>query len=110
MQNQTNCYELSNEPRSARELFARFGIIPPVNREDWRLLPDNERKYGRINGLPSFVGKAIATNGILVALMTSTDLKIGHLDWFIPDETPKEVPIKQARTSARLDRIKREYL
>lgn len=97
-------------PPSAQSLFAHFGVVPPKNREDWRVMPLEEQKTGRINGLPFFIGKAVATNGILVALVGVQGLKIGHLDWFIPDEEPKAVAIKQPRTNARLDRVKREYV
>lgn len=97
-------------PPSASALFAHFRMPPPKNREDWRLMPENERKFGQIRGLPSFVGKAVATNGILVALVNLDEVKIGHLDWFVPDVEPKEVRIKQPRTSARVARQKKEYV
>lgn len=43
---------------------------------------------GHINGLPHFRGLAVATNGIHVALQTSSDnLLLGHLEWMVKDDS-----------------------
>ena len=54
---------------------------------DWRLI---EPMVGEINGIPTSRGIAIATNGIIVAIMQNDGVVFGHLDWFVKD---KEQPI-----------------
>lgn len=56
----------------------------PKPYDDWRIVPDHP--LGHIHGLPSMRGQAIATNGIMVLLITSANTPIfGHLQWFIAD-------------------------
>jgi len=45
---------------------------------------------GHIHGIPSFVGKAIATDGVLVIIERVDGLQvIGHLESFIRDASPR---------------------
>ena len=57
---------------------------------DWRLI---EPMVGEINGIPTSRGVAIASNGIIVAIMQNDGVVFGHLDWFVKD---KEQPICEA--------------
>ena len=57
----------------------------------WRLTQN--APVGQITGLPAFRGKAVATNGILVAIETSGgQLLIGHIQWF---ETDNDEPLEE---------------
>ena len=56
---------------------------------DWRLM--SPCLIGQINALPGSRGTAIATNGILVAIIQNDALFIGHIDFFVADlEQPIE--------------------
>ena len=68
---------------SVSALKAAFHVTLPKPYE-WRLLP--ECPIGSINGIPSMQGQAVATNGILVAIIQCNRLLIGHLDFFVADE------------------------
>lgn len=70
---------------------------------DWRLL--QPCLIGSINALPESQGVAIATNGILVAIMQPTGLYIGHLQFFIPDEELSESKPKATRKSTKHENI-----
>ena len=61
---------------------------------DWRLI---EAMTGEINGIPTSRGIAVATNGILVAIMQNDGIVIGHLDWFVKDE---EQPVERSESPA----------
>lgn len=56
----------------------------PKPRDDWRLI--QEPYVGEIHGLPRIRGAAVATNGIIVAVLRG-DARIvfGHLAFFVPD-------------------------
>ena len=43
---------------------------------------------GAINGLDKSRGIAVATNGIIVAIMQNDGIVFGHLDWFVEDKEP----------------------
>ena len=49
---------------------------------DWRLI---KPMVGEINGIPTSRGIAVATNGIIVAIMQNDGIVFGHLDWFVKD-------------------------
>ena len=66
------------------EFVRHYGIVLPKPREDWRLMPDP--CIGHIHGLPGTQGRAIATNGVLVAVERVGDIFLGHLENFVPDE------------------------
>lgn len=66
------------------EFANHYGIVLPKPREDWRLI--KEPMIGHINGLPNTQGRAVATNGVLVAVERSGDIFLGHLDFFVADE------------------------
>ena len=61
---------------------------------DWRLI---EPMVGEINGIPTSRGIAVATNGILVAIMQNDGIVFGHLDWFVKDV---EQPINEANAGS----------
>jgi hypothetical protein len=70
------------------------GII--IYPDGWRAL--KEQPQGNINGLPSLRGTAIATDGVLVAILTwNGTLLVGHLDYFIADK--KESTVRLAAAS-----------
>jgi hypothetical protein len=53
--------------------------------DGWRAL--QEQKQGNIQGLPTLRGTAVATDGVLVAILTwDGTLLVGHLDYFIADK------------------------
>ena len=107
----STAFQIPDNFTSAKQLFAYFGVIPPTPKEDWRLLLESKRRTGQINALPGFVGKAWATNGILVAIVTSGgELKLGHLDWFTPDAQPHTVSIRTHRSNTISKRIAIEYV
>jgi hypothetical protein len=68
---------------SLTEIKNTFRVVLPRPYE-WRLL--QELMYGEINGLPESRGVAIATNGIIVAIVQESHLFFGHLDYFVQDE------------------------
>lgn len=68
---------------SIAELKQSFGTTLPKP-HDWRLLPQGV--VGAIHAIPTSQGVAIATNGILVAIIQETRLFIGHVEFFVPDE------------------------
>jgi hypothetical protein len=62
----------------------------PKPKDSWRLT--KEPIIGQINGIPTYRGAAVATNGIMVVLVNEASLVfIGHLDWFIPDDDEVDV-------------------
>ena len=71
-----------NEFPSVQAIKEYFGQ-PLPKPHDWRLV--SPAQVGEINGLPSSKGLAIATNGILVAIMQGPTLFIGHTDSFVVD-------------------------
>lgn len=57
---------------------------------EWRML--GEKVLGEINGLPMFRGFALATNGVHVAIETSSGaLLFGHANWFVVDKHDKHL-------------------
>lgn len=60
-----------------------FGITLPKP-YDWRLL--SPCVVGEMNALPNMRGVAVATNGILVAILQNATIIIGHLDYFVADQ------------------------
>lgn len=67
---------------SIASLAATFSVSLPKP-HDWRLIVDCP--VGSINGIPSLRGVAIATNGILIALLRNERIEFGHLDSFVQD-------------------------
>ena len=80
---------------SVHQLAQEYGAILPKP-YDWRLL--QPCLVGSINGIPTSQGTAVATNGILVAIMQPTGLFIGHYDWFVPDE---QQPVLEASVATK---------
>jgi hypothetical protein len=70
---------------SMHDLCIEYGLTSlPKPKEDWRLLQNPF--VGEIIGIPTLRGIAIATNGIIVAILQGNDkLTFGHLDNFIAD-------------------------
>ena len=68
---------------SVAELKSLHGLTLPKP-YDWRLL--SPALVGSINALPGTQGIAVATNGILVAVLQQDKIFFGHLDWFVADE------------------------
>ena len=68
--------------------------------DGWR--PLQEQKSGNIHGLPTLRGTAIATDGVLVAILTwDGKLSVGHLDYFIADkDEPAARPIATPKAKA----------
>jgi len=78
---------------SVLQFCAKHKLILPQGKQrlDWRLTL--KAFAGEINGLHNFRGKAIATNGILVAMEASDGktIFIGHVEWFIADDWSEEL-------------------
>ena len=56
-----------------------------VKPREWRLVKGEP--VGQIDGIPSMRGRAIATNGINVAIERGDGtVVLGHLDWFVCDK------------------------
>lgn len=92
---------------SIAEVKQVFGITLPKP-YDWRLL--SPCVVGEINGLPNLRGTAIATNGILVAIVQQTGLIIGHLDYFVadqdqsmPQDVNRSVVVKAKKTKINIE-------
>lgn len=66
-------------------------ICPPLPspKDSWRTMPEVS---GGVNGLDHvFRGVAIATNGIMVAIMTPIGIIVfGHLDFFVKDKKEED--------------------
>jgi hypothetical protein len=76
------------------ELVSKHSIYLPKPKDKWRMLKSGV--VGEVNGLPMFRGVARATNGIHVAIETSSGaLIIGHFDWFIVDEKDEAISLKE---------------
>jgi hypothetical protein len=77
-----------------------FGITGKTAQRDWR----PTQGIGTINGIPTFTGKALATNGILVIIARPCgDRVIGHLESFKVEKTgaqrsrAKKVDVNEGR-------------
>lgn len=91
-----------NEFNSISHLCAAFKTTLPKP-ATWRLL--SPAMVGEINALPGSKGIAIATNGILVAILQNTSLFIGHFDSFVVEqvvETDKQGK-KQTANKPKID-------
>ena len=73
---------------SITDLRSRLNVQLPKPHDEWRLI--KEPYYGEILACPAMRGLAVCTNGIHVGIQSSHRFYIGHLNWFIPDELPKE--------------------
>lgn len=69
---------------SVADLKLTHKVVLPKPHDDWRLI--QEPYQGEINGCPTLRGTAIATNGIMVAILQPKGIVFGHLDFFNPDE------------------------
>lgn len=67
---------------------------------EWRLI--KEPFVGEINGISKMRGVAVATNGILVAIMQPTGMCVGHLDYFVADvDKPDAFTVESAVAKQR---------
>jgi hypothetical protein len=96
--------------------FQQFGTVAQIKEHyklilpkpyDWRLIVPN--LVGQIHALPGSRGVAVATNGIIVAIVQTDGLFLGHMENFIPDdeqpvEVVKEVKAKKP-TSGRKQKV-----
>jgi hypothetical protein len=89
------------------EVLQVFASIDAIKKEfkvllpkpyDWRLL--QPCFVGEVNGLPSMRGTAIATNGILLAILQDNALLIGHMDSFVIDLEQGEALGKVAKVAS----------
>lgn len=78
------------QPYGSLDELVRFGkLILPKPRKEWRLVKDP--LCGHINGLETFNGSTIATNGIMVLLQDELGcFSFGHLQWFVPNTDEKD--------------------
>ena len=82
---------------------------------EWRLI--KEPYVGEINGIAKMRGVAVATNGILVAIMQPTGMVVGHLDYFVADvdepdyvvETAVAVNREKEKQSANVYRLFEQF-
>ena len=74
---------------------------------DWKLM--SKGIVGQIHGLHTCHGTAVATNGILIAILRGTDIIIGHSEWFVPDEVQPDT-IFTPRTSSKASTMPRENI
>ena len=91
-------------------LIREHQLTLPKPRDTWRSL--KETPTGEVLGLGKvFRGQAIATNGIIVAILTSNnDVVYGHFDWFITDDN--EPTLEQAAADVitnKKDKSLKEY-
>ena len=74
--------------------------------KNWRMLPEEKRRVGEINGLSKFRGTVYATNGILCAIVDDTGTcQIGHIDWFVNDKKTKSGKPARPTESEQLARL-----
>lgn len=88
-----------NPYTSLYHLVHSHSLWLPKPKDTWRLV--SKPVVGQINGLDTFRGLTIATNGIMVAIEASNGfIRMGHLEFFLKDdqdeetdliETPKQV-------------------
>ena len=72
-------------------------LLPGWRAWPWRLT--TKAPVGEVHGIPTMRGKAVATNGILVAIETSSGkLMFGHLDNFVCDDKDE---IQDVQATAR---------
>jgi len=89
--------------RSLDDLVRRFHLILPKPRDEWRLVKDP--LVGQVSGLPGFRGTTLATNGILVLLCDEVGhLRIGHLQWFVPQRGQASPKLSDLWNGARVPR------
>lgn len=76
--------------KSVADFALHYGVVLPKPRQDWRLIA--EPPVGSIVGIPSSQGVAVATNGILCAIVQGKQVFYGHIDFFVTDECENEPP------------------
>lgn len=95
------------------EAFATFHrLVGCTTVNAWRL---TKPITGYINGLPTFGGVLVCTNGILCYMESATGkVYLGHLEWFVPDRAGAIVEIVPSAGDAKsLDKkccVKRSHL
>jgi len=84
---------------SLREFVVANRLMLPKPTETWRLVKD--QPIGSISGIPTIIGKAVATNGIIVAVQrTNGEVLWCHLQWFEPERNEGEIKQLKAKVSA----------
>jgi len=69
---------------SCKELAQQYRVVLPKPWQDWRLIASPV--VGQIHALPNMRGVAVATNGIICAIIKGDEtLTFGHIDNFVPD-------------------------
>mgnify|MGYP006374329205 FL=1 len=101
-----------SQPYSSVSQFAEVHQLILPRPFDWRLIQDP--MTGEVQGISSFRGFAIATNGIMVAIESErSDIAFGHLDYFIPDVeecSPASTSTKTPKTKKAPKHDISEYL
>lgn len=78
----------SNPFPNMSSLRAAYGRHLPQPADNWRTI--KEPHFGHIQGIPSMMGLAVATDGIYVVIKRGDGhFLLGHLDWFISDDIPE---------------------
>lgn len=97
---------------SIASLALQHRVILPVPRY-WRLLAPEDCRHGEINAIITLRGKAVATNGIMLAILTENETRIefGHKEFFVPDkeERDNDHEPKSRKQSERTRKILLEY-
>ena len=69
----------------------------------WRMVPEDQQRYGEIHGLYRLRGILRATNGIMCFIENpiTNEVHEGHLQWFIYDKGEKQQKFRpRARQTA----------
>ena len=78
-------------------LRTEYGVMLPRPHDTWRSIAD--APLGQVNGLERFRGKAVATNGVIAAILTSANNVIfGHIQWFVCDEPDEQSTLSNSPT------------
>lgn len=84
---------------------------PIKDAQEWRLFKGGP--FGEINGIPTSRGQLVATNGILcvVTQNNSSQVFIGHIDFFCKDKKERQSNKGRGKTSStRPKKILVDYL
>jgi hypothetical protein len=90
-----SCSTVEQDIQNLDELQRRHGSLPRGRQGlHWRLMLPI---MGAPQGIPTMRGKAVATNGILVAILSGGRLVTGHLATFLPERQEDYVAVEKQR-------------
>lgn len=93
---------------SLRDFCVRRRIMLPKPTEEWRLLKG--QPVGNIHALPGLRGRAVATNGIIVAIeLEDESVVFGHLEWFKRDREEAERERRQEKDMSMFNTLMADF-